>query len=483
MKKSNIKKHFTLRYTLIFIFLLLSKVSQSQNYSSFNISMHARYQDSVLISETEPDDQRYNSVWGYYDSINQKEYAILGGINGTYFIDVTQPENPKLKDYIEGKRSDCIWREYKNYGKYLYVISDDKAPNSLQIIDMSYLPDSAHLVYDSDELFSRAHTLYIEGDKMYCAAVKTSTNIAYSMAVYSLENPESPKFISALNTDYPGITWVHDMLVKNDTIFASCGYDGLNIYQLKENNHFEMLGSLTSYPDKGYNHSSSITENGKTMVFTDEVPEGMAVKVLDITNLADLKVTGTFKSHKGATAHNPHIVKNKAVISYYMDGIWIYDVSYADKPTLVGYFDSYPQNGNNYSTGSEAYKGCWGVYPYLPSGIILASDMQNGLFILNADAAYNMPIGIKENHRANQTISVYPNPFSNEINIKFDQPISGNIKIIVEDFLGKSVFDESYLFHGESKQEISLKNNLNQGFYSIKIIGGNFQETKKLIKK
>ena len=483
MKKLNGKTLRNLKIAFTVCFFLFFKDSFSQNFNSYNISLYSNYQDSGLSKLTEPGDMGYNSVWGYYDSTSNKEYAILGGVNGTYFIDVTDPAKPQLKDYVAGRRSNCIWREYKNYGKHLFAVSDDDAPNSLQIIDMSYLPDSVHVAYDSDSLFSRAHTLFIDGDKMYCASVKKTDNTFFSMAVYSLEKPEHPKFIAALNTDYPTIAAVHDMLVKNDTIFASCGYEGLNVYRLKENNHFEMLGSLTSYPDKGYNHSSSMTTDGKTMVFTDEVPSGMAVKVLDITNLADLKVTGTFKSHTGATAHNPHIVNNKAVLSYYMDGIWIYDVSIADQPKMIGYFDSYPENGTTYAAGFDSYNGCWGVYPYLPSGIILASDMQRGLFILNADSAYIMSNGIAKNNPNNSSTSIYPNPFSNEINIKFEQELSGDFEIIVEDFLGKIIHQESCKFNADLQKKISLKNNFSPGIYVVKVSGENFQVIKKIIKK
>jgi len=41
----------------------------------------------------------------------------------------------------------------------------------------------------------------------------------------------------------------------------------------------------------------------------------------------------------------------------------------------VGWFDTSPLSGGG-------YEGCWGVYPFLPSGNIVASDMQQGLYVL-----------------------------------------------------------------------------------------------------
>ena len=54
----------------------------------------------------------------------------------------------------------------------------------------------------------------------------------------------------------------------------------------------------------------------------------------------------------------------------------ITDISHPNNPIEVGHYDTYPQGSGN------GFYGCWGVYPYLPSGNILASDMQNGLFVL-----------------------------------------------------------------------------------------------------
>ena len=44
-------------------------------------------------------------------------------------------------------------------------------------------------------------------------------------------------------------------------------------------------------------------------------------------------------------------------------------------PDLVRFYDTYPL-----PNGSQ-YRGAWGVYPFLPSGNILLSDMQTGLYV------------------------------------------------------------------------------------------------------
>lgn len=53
----------------------------------------------------------------------------------------------------------------------------------------------------------------------------------------------------------------------------------------------------------------------------------------------------------------------------------------------VAYYDTCPENVN-YSD----YQGAWGVYPYLPSGNIIASDVLHGLFVLRPDYSALLPV-------------------------------------------------------------------------------------------
>ena len=58
---------------------------------------------------------------------------------GTYIIEVTNPTAPVLRVYIPGISSanHSIWHEYQTYGKYLYIVSDDAAPNTFQIAEQN----------------------------------------------------------------------------------------------------------------------------------------------------------------------------------------------------------------------------------------------------------------------------------------------------------------------------------------------------------
>jgi MYXO-CTERM domain-containing protein len=60
----------------------------------------------------------------------------------------------------------------------------------------------------------------------------------------------------------------------------------------------------------------------------------------------------------------------------------VFDASNPDNLVEVAHFDNYLTPASN-SAGTD---GTWGVYPFLPSGNILVSDIENGLFILRDHA-------------------------------------------------------------------------------------------------
>src|SRR5690606_38295279 len=98
------------------------------------------------------------------------------------------------------------------------------------------------------------------------------------------------------------------------------------------------------------------------------------------------------------------------VISYYHDGVQVYDISDPRNPVRAGFYDTYPEN-----TNFSGFQGCWGVYPYLPSGNIIASDITHGLFVLTP------PYELLESDQP-QTAEIYPNPSEGIFQVKTATP-------------------------------------------------------------
>jgi choice-of-anchor B domain-containing protein len=382
-------------YILILLSLSLGKLSAQFAANNF-----------TLLSNISPEvggGIKYSGCWGWTDTLNDREYGIAGSTTGTYFVDVTNPYSPTVSAFYPASSGTITgtgnWREIKTYKNYCYVMNDNGAGTlGLQIFDLSTLPTTVTLVYQSMNLFRRGHAGWIDGDKYYVAGITYSDNTTSSLDVYSLATPTAPVLLRKLKQDYPAITYVHDAFVRNDTVFASCGYQGLYIYRLTAANTFTQLGSLTTYPGSGYNHATCITPDGQNLVMLDEIPASLPIKVLDITNMSNIVVTATANQFPLTTPHNPWVVNDQYVfISAYQDGTQLWDISNPATPTLSGYFDTYPAGGGNNNVwpgGSTAYNGQWGLYPYFPSKNIFALDRNNGMFMINTALFANPEINI-----------------------------------------------------------------------------------------
>jgi choice-of-anchor B domain-containing protein len=447
---------------LIFTFTSLTSFAQ---FAHNNISLLSNFDDVSVLQEPVYK-IRYQGCWGWKNPVDGREYAIIGSTFGTYFIDVTDPSNPVERDYVAGAHQYCIWHEYKTYGKYVYILSDD-SPNTFQIADMSYLPDSVHVVYDGTSIFNHGHTLYVDSDLLYVGIPRGTTSQNHKMAVYSLANPELPVFLRGLEQDYPTIDNIHDMYVVNDTVYASASYQGLRIYRYnRTTNRFIQLGSLPGL-SSDYNHSSFLSKDHKTLYMCIEVPNGRPVHIVDVSNIASPSVVTTFNTNAGNTPHNPYVIDDMLVLAAYQDGVYTYNLADPHAPVLSGYFDTHPQNGSTYpSPACDChYAGAWGAYTDLPSGILLVSDMQKGLFVLDKSQA----VGVTENNIGNLSFVVYPNPTKGEINIRVNGAMTEPVEVSVFSTDGKIVFEKTIEAFAMNSYQIDTKN-FAAGLYTVKAV-------------
>ncbi|MEO0312711.1 MAG: hypothetical protein RIQ89_2368 [Bacteroidota bacterium] len=445
---------------LLALLLLIGAMinAKGQPFANQYMNLLGIWDDPLVPQNTSFVQSRYASCWGWTDTLTNRNYAIIGSSLGTHIIEVTDPQNPVERDYVPGRRNNVLWREYKSYGNYLYMISDDNSPNSFQIADMSFLPDSVHVVYDSDTLFRQSHTLYVAGDKLYTANPK-KIGVNKSMGVYSLANPAVPSLLRYLNDDYPAINQVHDMLVINDTVYANCGFDGLHVYTFS-NGVFNELSSLNISSSANYNHSCAIDKTHRYLYYCDEVPTGQPNIIVDLNDINNIQSIGSFIEHPGSTPHNPYVEGDLLYIAYYQEGLLVYNIVDPQNPILVAYFDTYSDNAVG-AYDSPAYKGAWAAYTFSNTGHTVVSDMQRGLFVLELDlpTAVTTPAPLK--------VATYPNPATDLIKVMVTNG-SGECSYKLINMQGQIALK------GEARQGIFNVNvqSLAGGLYNLEVIQG-----------
>lgn len=353
---------------LLFLLLLIS----STFFTTTTVS--AQVQEGTLLGNWQNDDLpemfygRYNEVWGI--EVNGVEYGVIGSTMGVHFISL-EPVNGVLEEvaFVAGaaQGSNIIHRDYHSYGNYLYAVADEGA-STLQIIDFSNLPASVSLVYDSDEFITTAHNIFIDEDN----ARLYSTN----SRVLSLANPEQPTLLSQ------GFFGGHDIFVRDDMLIVNEGYNGMRFIDYTDVNNPIVVGSLSDYFNGGYNHSGWMSEDNSHYFLCDETG-GSFVKSVNITDFNNIEIVDMFKAdneNENHIAHNALVKNNLLYVSYYSDGIQIFDVTDPANVVRKYFYDTYPGMDNS------GFKGAWGTYNFLNSGRILVSDMASGLFLLDFPA-------------------------------------------------------------------------------------------------
>ncbi len=345
-------------YCLFFLFLFSISVSAQNNIDSLS---HIDYQ--ALHNAN------LNDVWGYVDELGN-EYAIVGTSKGTSIVDVTNPSNPFEVFWIAG--SESIWRDPSVHGDYAYITTE--AEDGLLIIDLSPLPSSTILPTSTytgpiGSPWQSAHTCFVdENGFAYIFGSNRGNGGAIMLDVQT--DPMNPIEVGDFDTWY-----VHDGFVRNDTMYLAHISDGFfSLVDVTVKSAPILLGTKST--PNNFTHNVWPSDNGQFAFTTDEV-SGAFIASYDITDPLNIFEVDRIQNSpgQGVLPHNTHVLNDYLITSYYSDGIIVHDISHPHNVIKVGSYDTYP-------TQTNGFDGCWGVYPFLPSGTILAADITEGLFIL-----------------------------------------------------------------------------------------------------
>ena len=459
----------------IFFFLLLLPVignAQPGTDDAQNVRLLCNWSDNANIPSVTG--AYYNDVWGFVQG--GKEYAAVGSSAGVHIVDVN---NCRQVAFREGKNASpfVYHRDVKTYKHYLYAVAQESEA-SLQVFDLSYLPDSLHLVWESTSAeLATAHSIFIDttAGRLYASTVAGTATGADALRIYSLANPELPVRTHRIGAPQGILSPVHTVFARRDTAFLSVSNYGYLVATFGANDTFKIIGGTTSYPAQGYTHSSWVNDSGFG-VLADETG-GLPLKIIDTRSLPQVSVTSTFSSCTGdtCTPHNPFLVGNLAFISHYYQGLQIWDISNRNAAVRVGYYDTSP------ATARQTYGGAWGCYPYLPSGKVLVSDMQRGLFVLDAGDAIALSVPAE---KVSQTVlKIFPNPATTQIQVQGLPQTAGPSEIeIWEGATGRRVLQQR--FSGTTGNlMVELPATLSPGLYLLRVVAGGKSYQASFLKK
>ena len=334
-----------------------------------------------------------NDLWGWVDAETGDEYALMGMTNGTAFVNVTDPSDPVFLGRLLTHTEASLWRDIKVYRDHAYVVADQSGMHGMQVFDLTRLRGlsgaetfAADVVYGD---FENAHNLAINEETGFAYAVGSNT-CGQGLHIIDIQMPNNPMFRAC-----------HDVARTHDTqctiyrgpdadhagreICFSSNQDHLAVVDVTDKDAALTLSTAT-YPDLGFVHQGWLTDDHRFFLLGDEFDEqdfGVPTRthVFDVSDLDAPVHAFAHELDTVATDHNLYVLGNRVFEANYQSGLRVleFDDLAAREIGEIAFFDTFPQGDD------VAFAGAWSVYPYLPSGTILVSDMENGLFVLSMD--------------------------------------------------------------------------------------------------
>ena len=135
-----------------------------------------------------------------------------------------------------------------------------------------------------------------------------------------------------------------------------------------------------------------------------------------------------------AIDHNLYVRGDLVFQANYRSGLRVLRIGDLSEAELTNeaFFDTYP------GSDGRGYNGAWSVYPYFPSGTIIVSDIERGLFVLRLDD-FNPLSAEGADTPETLGLAVFPNPTAGPAQLRLTGLGAGAVTVDVYDVLGRRV--------------------------------------------
>ncbi|MCP4289479.1 MAG: choice-of-anchor B family protein, partial [Gammaproteobacteria bacterium] len=345
-----------------------------------------------------------NDIWGWTDSLDDKEYALVGLSNGTSFVDVTDPENPIYLGILPTHTSNSTWRDIKVYADHAFIVSE-AGGHGMQVFDLTELrsvitppvtfSETAHFAG-----FGSAHNIVINEDTGFAYGVGTGT-CSGGLHFVNIQNPTSPVDAGCFSAD--GYTHDAQCVIYHgpDTTYTgseicfNANEDSLTIVDVTDKGNPVQLSRRT-YAGSAYAHQAWATEDHVYVLLGDELDEqgnghNTRTYIWDVSDLNNNGgLIGFHDSTEPAIDHNLYVKGDYVYQSNYAAGLRILDITDVSNANLSeeAFFDTYTPNNN------PSFNGSWSNYPYFDSGTVVVTGIDEGLFIVRPNLQADFNLGV-----------------------------------------------------------------------------------------
>jgi choice-of-anchor B domain-containing protein len=319
-----------------------------------------------LVGQANRGDTRYSGSWAYI-APDSTEYALIGAKTGTAAYCITDSCDLVERGFVPGPVTN--WREITVIGQHAFVTTDVSGmDHGMQVIDLSFLPDSLHFVTNYTTTFTKGHIIQkaIDSDEPFVYVMGASET--QGVHILDVSDPANPIEVGLYAPGY----YIHDAHVRGNLLFAAAFYETkMDIVDISDKTHPVQVGSIV-YDGKN-THSSSSTEDGRYLIVADE-QDGYPAHIFNIEDVENAYEVARYTADTASLVHNPYIRGDFCFVSHNTEGLRVLDISDPTVPVEVGFYDTWPGT-------SGGFNGLWSACPYFPSGKIIGGNRTDGLYV------------------------------------------------------------------------------------------------------
>lgn len=320
-----------------------------------------------------------NDCWGYVSG-SGREFALMGLDNKVAFVEITDPDNPIW--FASFPHSASLWGDIKVYQHAAYAVTEESG-TGIQVFDLSDIDNHVVTLVRTIVAPGRSHNIAVDTTSGFLYTCGSNEGSATTV-IFDLSNPTNPivagTWSGSYQHDIHAVTYTSGPFAGRQIAFGSSERRGLDVIDVT-NKSAPVLLSRTPYPNVAYAHQVW-SENLQYLYLNDELDSMQRTSVFDISDIEAPEYLGSFTTGLTATDHNLYVRDGFVYASNYKSGLRIFDTNVDPvNPPEVGFFDTYP------GSDTSGFQGTWSNFPFFPSGIVIVSDIDRGLFILDPSAA------------------------------------------------------------------------------------------------
>jgi hypothetical protein len=188
------------------------------------------------------------------------------------------------------------------------------------------------------------------------------------------------------------VTYVTGPMFGQEIAFCSSGTSGLEIYNVTDKTAMVKIAEGT-YPNMSFTHQCWLSDDRQYLYVNDETDNVNETVIFDVSDFLSPTFIGSYTSGVPATDHNVFFHDGFIYEAEYRAGLRIFDATDPVNPVQVGWIDTFPGDDSGGSGGA------WGTFPFFPSGKVIVSDKNRGLFVVWPDTPpvlFDFPAGVPE---------------------------------------------------------------------------------------